>query len=50
MQINLIYEGIAIKRVFKLMWPYFEPYKVLLVIAVAASIITASTKEHLPLL
>lgn len=43
----LIYEGIAIKRVFKLMWPYFEPYKVLLVIAVAASLITASTNGAL---
>lgn len=29
------------------MWPYFEPYKVILVIAVAASIITASTNGAL---
>ncbi len=29
------------------MWPYFKPYKVLLVIAVTASIITASTNGAL---
>ncbi len=29
------------------MWPYFKPYKVFLVIAVAASLITASTNGAL---
>ncbi len=33
----------AVKKIIKVMWPYFKPYKMLILLAVAATIITGST-------
>lgn len=44
---NIIEKENAVKKVARLMWPYFRPYKLMLIVAITASIITASTNGAL---